>query len=969
MIGHNALGAVGFAVTPATTSNTYNGILTLNITGLSSGDTVTVQKFLVTDGSNVVDSSGDLIQQFQLTDGAASVFTNGATSVTNFAVPGDADGMANGSITANLYPSMDFEQLYIGTYEFVVSSPAGHFSPITNSFTVTNFPFAQKITGNIISNGIASATLPYAVIVLLVNDGGNNTQPVAGAVADKNGAFSINMPPGTYGLVGFKTNFVTAFYSAPFVTVNSGATVTTNLSLYPAANSISGKIEDATSGAALGGMTMQIQSADGSLFALGFVDTNGNFVSAVTPGQWKVKPSEQALVWKGYDAFQNGLSVDTTTGSVSGLLVTAPKATAIFYGNVTDPSGNPLSGAAIESDDNNNIYDYFDGYSITNGNYVTVAVGGVSGDQWQVGYDYGGPPNYVYSQSASQQGNMVTLNVGQAVHQNFIGILATNTITGNVKFNGTNVIGVGVGAFATIDGQNFNPYVDTDNNGNFSLMVVNTNTWNISLNCNGGSDSLDTILGVGNYQCPNNLYVGVTNNNPTTNFVIQPSGGSGQIYGTVSDNDGNPVGGVDVYANDGMGDIYTNQTDGEGDYAINVPGGNYTVSVDCGQLDNDGYGCPNTQNVSISGDEIEVDFTVQSCALGVSTTSLPDGFGGVPYNTQLQNSGCDAPFTWSLENGSGPLPAGLMLSNNGVIFGTPAAVPYYGTTNYFYAQVTDAGNNTADQLLALSVYQPLIMSPGPLPRGTNDVSYTAQVLVSGGKEFYAGNTPEGYSSSYQGGMLPPGLNISYGAITVSNQYFIVSGTPTNTGTYSFTLGASDADGNMVSSNYSITIVSASLQITTSSLTNGTAGKAYTNQLQASGGTAPYTWSLALGSQPLPAGLALSTNGIIGGIPATNGTFSFIARVTDVNALTTTRSLTLVINGRPVLQKPVWLNNGFSVWIDGVTDQNYTVQMATNVVSTNWSTVLITNNGATNVFQVTDPNATNKQRYYRLLLGP
>src|ERR1700722_6160149 len=66
-----------------------------------------------------------------------------------------------------------------------------------------------------------------------------------------------------------------------------------------------------------------------------------------------------------------------------------------------------------------------------------------------------------------------------------------------------------------------------------------------------------------------------------------------------------------------------------------------------------------------------------------------------------------------------------------------------------------------------------------------------------------------------------------------------------------------------------------LQITTSSaLTNGQIGVAYSIALTATGGTAPYSWSVSLGS--LPNGLTLSKTGQITGNPTTNGSFSFTA---------------------------------------------------------------------------------------------
>src|ERR1700733_7158792 len=83
---------VTFTITPSAVSNTYGGTITLQISGITSGSTGVGQKFLDANTNGLIDGGDTLWQQFQLTDGSASVFTNGATKVTNFAVPGDTDG-------------------------------------------------------------------------------------------------------------------------------------------------------------------------------------------------------------------------------------------------------------------------------------------------------------------------------------------------------------------------------------------------------------------------------------------------------------------------------------------------------------------------------------------------------------------------------------------------------------------------------------------------------------------------------------------------------------------------------------------------------------------------------------------------------------------------------------------------------------------------------------------------------------
>ena len=67
-------------------------------------------------------------------------------------------------------------------------------------------------------------------------------------------------------------------------------------------------------------------------------------------------------------------------------------------------------------------------------------------------------------------------------------------------------------------------------------------------------------------------------------------------------------------------------------------------------------------------------------------------------------------------------------------------------------------------------------------------------------------------------------------------------------------------------------------ITTTSLPGGVLTTAYSSQLSVSGGIAPYIWSLASGS--LPAGLSLSSSGLISGTPAAAGSSSFTVKVVD-----------------------------------------------------------------------------------------
>jgi len=85
-----------------------------------------------------------------------------------------------------------------------------------------------------------------------------------------------------------------------------------------------------------------------------------------------------------------------------------------------------------------------------------------------------------------------------------------------------------------------------------------------------------------------------------------------------------------------------------------------------------------------------------------------------------------------------------------------------------------------------------------------------------------------------------------------------------------------------------------LNITTTSMPDGRVGTAYSQQLQATGGVTPYTWSLSSGT--LPSGLSLSSGGLVSGTPTVSGTSYFIVRVADSQgpADTDTQSLSIVV---------------------------------------------------------------------------
>ncbi len=467
-------------VSPAVTSNTYPGVITLGITGLTNHETVTVQEWLDLNANGVIDAGEPMMDAGKITDNDPSKAIIGG--VTNINVPIDSNS-ATGAITAtlNFAPPAVLENV-IGQRIFKLVSPTGNFSPVTATLLVTNAVTAQTLSGTVYSNGVTP--LPHAVVVVLPPGGKGYT---AAEVADNSGHYSINVNPGSYVVMAAVPDYFIDQSLAPQVTLTNGQSATNDLSMTNGTVTVSGNFYDAGNSNALGGVMLQVQS--GPLFEISFTDTNGNYSAAVTPNFWQIGPNTERLPRRGYVAPQQSLQVDATGGDVTNANVGLPKGNALFYGHIVDNLSHPFANIEFDSSDvNNGSYDA-KGYSDPNGNYSAVALADGT-NQWNCNPN--NEANISLAGYVLNNSENTNIAVSQAIEQDFVALPVNAQISGQVRDNSGNPV-VGVSLYAGTINNNGNGYVSlnsqTDMNGNYSMGVATSaGAWSVNFSYGDQND-------------------------------------------------------------------------------------------------------------------------------------------------------------------------------------------------------------------------------------------------------------------------------------------------------------------------------------------------------------------------------------------------------------------------------------------------------------------------------------------------
>jgi hypothetical protein len=289
-------------------------------------------------------------------------------------------------------------------------------------------------------------------------------------------------------------------------------------------------------------------------------------------------------------------------------------------------------------------------------------------------------------------------------------------------------------------------------------------------------------------------------------------------------------------------------------------------------------------DASDGGVRIRYTFTIHISSLAITDSQvLPNGTVGVSYSYSFAGAGT-AGITWSATG----LPSGLQLSSSGVITGTPQGVT---RANVFVTErrVTDHVIKHFVLYVALPNPNELTLPSTLLADAVAGQTYQNALLPSGG-------TPPYTFTLAAGSTLPPGLALYSGIFLQSVQntrvpaVTIIAGTPTAPGQYSFNLVLTDAASRQTSATFTLNV--ASFNVFPTSIPTTVSGQAAAQQFSVVGGTAPYTFSITqvdLLTRTLPAGINLSSSGLLSGNLSDTGSFGFVLHVQDAAGQTFSRS--------------------------------------------------------------------------------
>lgn len=245
--------------------------------------------------------------------------------------------------------------------------------------------------------------------------------------------------------------------------------------------------------------------------------------------------------------------------------------------------------------------------------------------------------------------------------------------------------------------------------------------------------------------------------------------------------------------------------------------------------------------------------------LSILEAGLPSGTSSSDYRFELTPAHSGWPGRFLVTGGA--LPTGLTLSADGLLSGTIQVVGNFAVTiSYSNNAACMVSSNYSITVLC----PPITLSALPSMNHPPNIGFGLPISSTGG------GTPK--TNILTGGSLPPGLALQPSGL--------ISGIPTTTGVFDFTVTVIDPLGCTGSRDYRMTIACPAESILPAMLPVATNGLPLSRQFSVSGVSPPNT-SYHFTADTLPPGLTLSTGGLLSGTPTASGDFHITLTVTNL----------------------------------------------------------------------------------------
>jgi len=249
------------------------------------------------------------------------------------------------------------------------------------------------------------------------------------------------------------------------------------------------------------------------------------------------------------------------------------------------------------------------------------------------------------------------------------------------------------------------------------------------------------------------------------------------------------------------------------------------------------------------------------------------------------------------------------------------------------------GSLIAAAALTAAGQQPLTITTQSLPLAIRGQAYSTVTLTSSGDNgpiVWSAPNPGSVPFGFVVGPAPAGQPATNGTFCYGTDNSpnapICSGFAVGTpaGTYTFVIQAQSLSSQQVATRtFSLQVIDPLIQITTKSLPNANANQPYSFQLQSSGGSNQFTWSVTKGS--LPPGITLDpAKGVLAGnAPCANAVYPFTIQLLDqVQQTSVTQDLSITVAGGLAILT--------TALPDATLNQSYSFQLTANSPNLFWS---------------------------------